>query len=224
MSDEPRYVPFDDVPSDDEESPRPEKAAPSRPVKLIGNKPPPAAVTSAPKAPIAAQPTAQTAPVVVEPVPRPIRLVLPLSDALQTRIKAIRVSVGLSGESPRDVPLTGIFTPPDASKVQETIAELTKKLLPLTVTLTRVQAAVRDQQTYSAAWEIDDAERLAQLHAELIAPFKDVLSKDNPPFVPSILIGDNVAARAFPALIAAMQRDFESLTWQIESISVIDSP
>lgn len=242
MSDEPRYEPLDDMPPDlapDDPGRRDEagtyRAAPpiKKPVRPPTGIPPgvsvgmPAGQVVPPRA-AAVPPAAQSVnqanhPEHAEevPAPRRVQLTLPFTPALAERIKALRAKAGLGGDSPRALPLTRFFTLPANSRLEDVIAAVSSTALPLTVTLTRVEAHVQDQQTYRAAWQIDSADQLGRIRAGLVGSLKTALSAE-PPFEPLIVVGENVPAKAFPALIAAMQRDFEPLTWRIETISVRD--
>ncbi len=201
MSDEPRYVPFDDLPPDDESVPSPRPVMPERKPNTARLTPPPEPLKAA---------------------PHRVRLVMPFSPGLLERIKSLRASAGVTGEQPRELVLTEVIEISDEPALHALLAP-DQRDLPLTVTLTRVEALVRGPQTYLAGWVIDDADKLNEIHADLIGALKaeDIIEDEGAfesEFDPLVLAGESVPVKAFPALIAAMQRDFAPFTWRIESI------
>lgn len=148
-----------------------------------------------------------------------VRLLLTLPEALVQYINSVRAQAGMAAEAVTTLPLTAAFTASDESALRESLAEFEQEYLPLSLTLKQVQAEVRDQQTYIAAWQVDAEQALGKLRAALIDKMKpepDAVL----PFEPMIVVSNVVSAKQFPALIAAMQRDFQPLQWQIDAITV----
>jgi hypothetical protein len=220
MSDEPRYVPIDDMPPDDGESAQPASRKPTPPHRPPA-RPTPGSTRAAPATP---PPSPKTEP----PSPHRVRLVMPFSPGLLDRVKTLRTNAGVAGEPPNALILTEPIEITDEPALHALLAP-DQRDLPLTVTLTRVEALVHDSQTYVAGWVIDDADKLNEIHADLIGALKaeDIIEDEGAfetEFDPLVLVGESVPAKAFPALIAAMQRDFTPFTWRIESIIARPEP
>ncbi len=215
MSNDPRYEPIDD----DLPPPDPDDLRPARPIKKPSPPAPlPTGEGSRPAKPAANPPIS----VAKTPEPKPevsVKVVFSLPMVLVERIKAVRDQAGLVGEVPVAVPLTSTFSTTDEAALRESIAAFEKSHLPLMLTLKRVEAQVRERQSYSAAWSVDAETQFAKLHADLIDTLK--LPPDSViPFEPMIVVGSSVSAKQFPILIAAMQQHFVPLTWQIEKIEI----
>jgi hypothetical protein len=175
--------------------------------------------TESPK--ITGQSTTATTPPVG---PRRASLEISYEPLLAEQIRALRTQVGLAGDAQASFPFGVTFSIPDDDTWQFFKAVL-GKIQPLTLTLPRVEAQVEGRQTYRAGWRIDDdsQDQLRRMRAGLIASLKSA-PVDLVPLGSLLLVADNVSAGAFPALIAAMQRDFEPITWAINTVRLVEEP
>ena len=162
-----------------------------------------------------------------ESIPVPVRQVtleIPCAPPLADQIRRLRVEVGLPPDTLTAFPLGVTFSIPDEATWQF-FSALLAKIPPLTLTLPHVEAQVEGQQTYRAGWQIDEdgQDQLRKLRAGLIAALKSA-PVDLTPLGSLLLVADAVPVGAFPALIAAMQRDFEPITWSIQAVKMVTEP
>ena len=161
-------------------------------------------------------------PAAIPPVgPRHVSLEIPYEPLLAERIRTLRTQVGLPGDAVSAYPLGVTFNIPDEATWQFFTAILSK-IQPLTLSLKQVEAHVEGQQTYRSGWQIDEngQDQLRRLRTGLITSLKSA-PVDLVPLGSLLLVAENVAAGAFPALVAAMQRDFEPITWSINTVRMV---
>ena len=153
--------------------------------------------------------------------PTQVSLEIPYEPLLAERIRTLRTQVGLSENTVTAYPFGVKFNIPDEATWQFFTAILSK-IQPLTLILKQVEAQVEGQQTYRSGWQIDNdgQDQLRRLRTGLISSLKSA-AVELVPLGSLLLVADNIAAGAFPALVAAMQRDFEPVTWSINVIQMV---
>jgi len=156
--------------------------------------------------------------------PRTASLEIPFEPLLIDRIRTLRTQVGLPNEALTAFPFGVTFNIPDDTTWQFFVAVL-GKIQPMTLMLPRVEAQIEGHQTYRAGWQIDSnsQDQLRRMRAGLIASLKSAPA-DLVPLGSLLLVADNVPAGAFPALVAAMQHDFEPIPWLINTIRLAAEP
>lgn len=125
---------------------------------------------------------------------------------------------------PPGIALSATFRADELPAVQAALGEWARRYLPLQIELVDIVAEVRKTQQYVAAWllavtdELHEAQRdLQSLLASIITPPSAVPMA----FTNRLTIGSSVPPTHYPALIGAMQRDFEPLAWHVEAVALV---
>jgi hypothetical protein len=208
--------------------------------------PPREAVPAAPpvlprQAPAPARPPVQPAPVIRAPRVQPpavpaieskpaaalaYQVLIGLPPELGALVLELRATGNIEDMPPPGLCLTPRFHTPDPDALDAALERWTQEHLPMALEITGVQAEVIGAQQYVAAWHVQPQERLRQA---LIALKKTLGGLVRPlPGEPTairlrITIGERIAARRYPYVIAQMQRDFEPTFWHAQTLVLVSS-
>jgi len=149
------------------------------------------------------------------------QVLLGLPPELGAQVLELRATGDVEDMPPPGIPLTPRFYTPDADALDAALERWARARLPLTVEIAGVHAEVVGERHYVAAWTATMDDRLrAALHAlkrtltGLIEPLPD-----EPPAIRlRVTIGERIAARRFPQVVALMQRDFEPAQWPMRTL------
>lgn len=147
------------------------------------------------------------------------RVVLELPPDLAAEVELLR-GTGAIADAPPGIVLLADFRAEDGQAVEALLRDWADGYLPLDLEIVEVQAEVIGAHQYVAAWALEPARTLHVAQGALVDVLADAVTPagEAAPFLPQIVIGDRIAARRYPHLIAQMQRDFEPLEWRAESL------
>ena len=218
------------APSSDEPKPPARTALPTRP-PASANTPPP--VPTLPKAAPAAlvAPTdegedttgdsAETAPVAVEMV---YEVLLGVPPKLGAQVLELRATGDIADMAPPGIALTAPFRASDALAVESALEDWAADYLPFTVTLNGVLAEVVGTDQYVAAWALQPENDLRVAQRDLAQTLASLITAEpgaSSAFQVRLTIGERIAARRYPHVIAQMQRDFEPFSWDAEELLLV---
>lgn len=161
-----------------------------------------------------------------EPIipPDVYRALIPLPPELTAQVLKLRKIGDITDTPPPGLALTVAFRAADIAAVEAALAKWARAQLPFQFETTSVLARVVGAQQYVAAWALEPEEELVEAQhalrvalAELILP----MPGETVAFEPYAPIGEQIAPRRFPHVIAQMQRDFEPFVWQATDIQLI---
>jgi hypothetical protein len=167
------------------------------------------------------------APVVPAKAPPDVnyRVSLLLPSELAETVEDLRDTGEIEDAPPPGIELTPAFTTSDLPAVEKALDKWAKKHLPIQLEITGVLAQVVRAREYIAAWTLQPEEELFKAQQALMKALEPLITIDTETdFEVRVTIGERVAPRPYPALIAQMQRDFDSFIWNAEAVSLLQAP
>jgi len=152
------------------------------------------------------------------------RVVIPLTPELEKQVRELRKAGKITEMPPPGIDVVAPFQAEDRAAVEAVLKSWARNHLPLQLEITGVKAQVIGAQQYAAAWTLDPAEELKEAQSDLNRVLAALITPlpDSPiEFPVCVTIGDHVAPRPYPALIGQMQRRFDTVVWDAETVSLI---
>jgi hypothetical protein len=164
-------------------------------------------------------------PAALEEAPKPVTLgyqvLIGLPPELGALVLELRATGHIEDMPPPGLCLTPRFHTPDPEALDAALERWAQQHLPLSLEISGVQAEVVGAQQYVAAWYVQPQDRLRQVLATLKKALGGLVRPlpGEPTAVRlRITIGDHIAARRYPYVIAQMQRDFEPTFWHAQTL------
>lgn len=149
------------------------------------------------------------------------QLLIGLPPELGALVLELRATGDIEDMPPPGLCLTPRFHTPDPDALDAALERWTQEHLPLALEITGVQAEVVGAQQYTAAWHVQPQNQLRQAVMTLkkaLGGLVQPLPGEPTAIRLRITIGDHIAARRYPYVIAQMQRDFEPTPWQAQTL------
>lgn len=149
------------------------------------------------------------------------QLLIGLPPELGALVLELRATGDIEDMPPPGLCLTPRFHTPDPDALDAALERWTQQHLPLALEITGVQAEVVGAQQYVAAWHVQPQDLLRQAVMTLkkaLGGLVQPLPGELTAIRLRITIGDHVAARRYPYVIAQMQRDFEPTPWHAQTL------
>lgn len=189
----------------------------------------PAVEASAPPAESAAaaapSPAAESAPAEEVPAsegeapalpPTIYQVYLALPPELVAQLRELRKNGQISAMPPPGVLLVEGFRAAEVEPVKQALEKWARAHLPMQLETTAVVAEVLGEAQFVAAWALRPEKELSKAQAALRAALEP-LTVPLPDMTPvrqvRVTVGDRVAPKRFPQVIAQMQRQFEPVVW-----------
>jgi hypothetical protein len=143
---------------------------------------------------------------------------------LMDRLQSLYDQAGLNPPLPKRWSLGVTLAVADADQwdqIQAALQDNLPALLPIALRVTAVEPTVRDRQSYSVGWMIDpdSLDTVRQARASIVTALQPLVPDLSQTSLNStIQVAEEVAALAFPTLIAAMQHEFVPFAWSIDSL------
>jgi hypothetical protein len=165
--------------------------------------------------------TATQRPAVRPPAEPVYQVLLALPPELGARVLELRATGDVEDMPPPGIPLTPRFHTPNLEALDAALERWARGRLPLLIEIAGVQAEIRGERQYVAAWTVTLDDRLrAALHAlkrtltGLVQPLPD-----EPGTIRlRVTIGERIPARRYPHVLSLMQRDFEPAQWPVQTL------
>ncbi len=155
------------------------------------------------------------------------QVLIGLPPELGALVLELRETGNIEDMPPPGLCLTPRFHTPDLEALDAALERWAQEHLPMALEISGVQAKVVGAQQYVAAWHVQPQERLRQA---LVALKKALGGLVRPlPGEPTairlrITIGEHIAARRYPYVVAQMQRDFEPTFWHAQTLVLASCP
>ncbi|MGQ9848986.1 MAG: hypothetical protein ACUVSU_02945 [Aggregatilineaceae bacterium] len=149
------------------------------------------------------------------------QLLIGLPPELGALVLELRATGDIEDMPPPGLCLTPRFHTPDPDALDAALERWTQEHLPLALEITGVQAEVVGAQQYVAAWHVQPQDQLRQVVMTLkkaLGGLVQPLPGEPTAIRLRITIGDHIAARRYPYVIAQMQRDFEPTPWPAQTL------
>ena len=154
------------------------------------------------------------------------QVLIGLPPELGALVLELRATGNIEDMPPPGLCLTPRFHTPDPDALDTALERWTQQHLPMALEITGVQAEVVGAQQYVAAWHVQPQERLRQALTALkkiLGGLVRPLPGEPTAIRLRITIGERIAARRYPYVIAQMQRDFEPTFWHAQTLVLASS-
>ncbi|GAB4419795.1 MAG: hypothetical protein Kow00106_16140 [Anaerolineae bacterium] len=161
------------------------------------------------------------------PVALSYQVLIGLPPELGAQVLELRATGHVEDMPPPGLCLTPRFQTPDLDALDAALERWAQQHLPLSLEISGVQAEVVGAQQYVAAWYVQPQDRLRQVLATLkhaLGGLVRPLPGEPTAVRLRITIGDHIAARRYPYVIAQMQRDFEPTFWHAQTLVLASCP
>ena len=155
------------------------------------------------------------------------QLLIGLPPELGALVLELRATGDIEDMPPPGLCLTPRFHTPDPDALDAALERWTQEHLPLALEITGVQTEVVGAQQYVAAWHVQPQDRLRQVVMTLkkaLGGLVQPLPGEPTAIRLRITIGERIAARRYPYVIAQMQRDFVPTPWQAQTLVLASCP
>ncbi len=161
------------------------------------------------------------APVAVETI---YAVLLGVPPKLGAQVLELRATGDIADMAPPGIALTAPFRASDAPAVESALEEWAADYLPVSITLNGILAEVVGTDQYVAAWALQPEDELREAQRDLAQSLSPLITAEpgqSGTFQVRLTIGERIAARRYPHVIAQMQRDFEPFAWEAEELLLV---